>query len=125
MTPRNRQIAIGKTGEYVRHRIRDLRERQNLTYAELARRVGDAHNMTDQTVRRIEGGKRRIDVDDLAAIADALGVGVTELLAGPDQSPVMNAVTPESVEAFTRLAHQIAQQAADRAVRMMVDPKDS
>lgn len=125
MTPQNRQIAIRETGEYVRNRIHDLREHQHLTFVELARRVGDEHNMTDQTVRRMEGGKRRIDVDDLSAIADALGVGMADLLPHPARSMSLGAVTPESVDGAVHSADQIFGQVMQKLENIGIVPKNS
>ena len=72
---------LGPTGETLRVNITTLRERRNLTYAELSRRLkGAGRAIPELGLRRIEGGHRRVDVDDLVAIAAALEVSPITLL---------------------------------------------
>lgn len=61
--------------------IRRLREALGLAQTELSRRA--ALGNSDMAVWGIETGKRRIKVAELCALADALGVTPTQLLA-PD-----------------------------------------
>jgi transcriptional regulator with XRE-family HTH domain len=71
----------------MRLRHTQLRDDRNLTYAELARRTGDAGRPIPVLgVRRIEAGERRVDVDDLMALAAALDVPPATLLM-PDTTP--------------------------------------
>ncbi|MCB0935578.1 MAG: helix-turn-helix transcriptional regulator [Mycobacterium sp.] len=72
---------LAATGETVRVNIRRLREASNLGYAELARRVKSAgRGIPELGLRRIEEGERRVDVDDLMALAAALEVSPIALL---------------------------------------------
>ncbi len=61
----------------VAHNIRLLRERRGLSLAELARRAG----LAKQTLSRLEQGSGNPTVDTLFAIAEALRVPVTRLVA--------------------------------------------
>lgn len=60
-----------------RRRIRELRGEQGLTLEALAGRTG----LGVSTLSRLEAGERRLSVDHLALIAEALGVGASDLLA--------------------------------------------
>lgn len=66
---------MATTGE----RIREARERADLTQRQLASAVGRA----TQTVSRWERDERRPDVDEVAAIASALGITPAELYGVP------------------------------------------
>jgi transcriptional regulator with XRE-family HTH domain len=71
-----RRVTLGAVGENVRDNVRTLRTAQELTQAQLA-------NMADlpsQSITEIENGARRVDVDDLVAIALALKVPVHKIL---------------------------------------------
>lgn len=73
---------LGNVGEITRKRIREERERQNLNLAALARRVTAlGRPMNTLAVQRIEAGARRVDVDDLIALALALDIAPIALLA--------------------------------------------
>ena len=70
-----RRVTLGSTGERVRDNVRAIRTERELTQAQLA-------NMADlpsQSVTEIENGARRVDVDDLIALATALKVPVWKL----------------------------------------------
>ena len=60
--------------------IRRLREKQGLTQLQLARRLC----VSDKAVSKWETGRGYPDITLLEALAEALGVSVTELLAGED-----------------------------------------
>lgn len=61
--------------------IRRLREYRGLTYAEVARRLtATGQPIAVLGLRRIERGDRRVDVDDLFALAAVLGVEPSRLL---------------------------------------------
>jgi transcriptional regulator with XRE-family HTH domain len=76
-----KRVPLGPTGETVRRNVARLRDEQNLTYAELARRTEDVGRPIPMLgARRIEAAERRVDVDDLMALAAALGVSPTTLL---------------------------------------------
>ena len=58
--------------------IRDLREKKNLTQAELAEKL----YISDKTVSKWENGKGYPDVSLLEPLAGVFGISVTELLTG-------------------------------------------
>ena len=77
---------LGATGETVRTNIKRVRESQRMAVTELSARMGGlGRSIPPLGIRRIEDGQRRVDVDDLAAFAVALGVSPLSLLI-PDSS---------------------------------------
>jgi len=69
-----------------------------MTLRDLAARLTEAgHPMAHGTVSEVERGARRIDVDDLAAFATALGVSANDLL-----SERVEVVTRSEVEQLVR-----------------------
>ncbi|WP_280476399.1 helix-turn-helix domain-containing protein [Nocardia farcinica] len=82
---------LGPTGETVRANITRRRERLNLSYAELSRRL-DAIGRPIPVLGlgRIERGERRVDADDLTALAVALEVSPTTLLMPSHLTPADN-----------------------------------
>ena len=58
--------------------IKDLREKKNMTQAELAEKLG----VSDKTVSKWETAKGYPDISLLEPIAKVLGVSVTELISG-------------------------------------------
>jgi transcriptional regulator with XRE-family HTH domain len=75
---------LGPVGRQVARSIEALREDRRLTQKELAARMTAlGRPATMQMVSRIEQAERRVDVDDLAAIAQALGVAPAGLLQVP------------------------------------------
>ena len=72
---------IGSSGKTVVGNIRALRGMQSLNYTQLSSRIADEGRLISAVgVRRIEALERRIDVDDLTAIAAALNTTPTALL---------------------------------------------
>ncbi|MFD6860540.1 helix-turn-helix domain-containing protein [Rhodococcus sp. NPDC060090] len=86
---------LGPIGEIARQNVSRLREAQRLTYAELSRQLDDLGRPIAQLgLRRIEAGERRIDVDDLVALAVVLKVSPLALILPTDSS----ALTPDGPE---------------------------
>jgi transcriptional regulator with XRE-family HTH domain len=88
-----KEIERGPTAERVSRNVAELRERRGLSLAELsARLVLLGRPILGTGLHKIEKGTRRVDVDDLVALAMALGVTPTRLLlpptADPEGSPV-------------------------------------
>lgn len=83
---------LGPTGVALTHNVRRRREKLGLSYAELSRRLADiGRDIPTLGLRRIEAGTRRVDADDLMALAAALGVSPITLLvplAGGAQASV-------------------------------------
>lgn len=72
---------LGPAGEELRRNIKRIREGQRLTFVELSERLGSiGRPIPVLGLRRIERGERRVDVDDLLALAYALGVPPVDLL---------------------------------------------
>ena len=79
-----RKVEQGEVGHVVAARIRQIRERRQLSLQALSERL-DGARPADPAVRsvsKIEQGDRRVDVDDLVAIADALETVPSRLIAG-------------------------------------------
>lgn len=75
------KIELGPTGRIVAENVKRVREGRSLNYADLSRRMADlGRSISPLAVRRIEDGSRRVDVDDLMALAMALGVPPNSLL---------------------------------------------
>lgn len=69
--------------------MRRLRDVRRLTTAGLAERVGARGvPMSPTTVTKIEKKSRRVTVDELAALADALDVAPASLLLAPGSDPI-------------------------------------
>ena len=78
VTPR----PLGSAGEQVARNMKLIREAHRLTYVELAAHLVEAGRPIPVLgLRRIEKGERRVDVDDLIAIASILGVRPESLWA--------------------------------------------
>ncbi|MCX5123543.1 MULTISPECIES: helix-turn-helix domain-containing protein [unclassified Streptomyces] len=78
-----RPTEIGPAGERTAIAIEYLRISRGFAQRELADRVTAlGHPMTNTMLSRIERTRRRCDVDDLVAIAAALGVCPLALLRG-------------------------------------------
>ncbi|MDX1880094.1 helix-turn-helix transcriptional regulator [Mycolicibacterium sp. 141076] len=72
---------LGPSGTAVWHNVQRLREKQRLSYAELSRNLAEmGREIPPLGLRRIESGERRVDADDLVALAIALGVTPATLL---------------------------------------------
>ncbi|WP_100524465.1 helix-turn-helix domain-containing protein [Mycobacteroides abscessus] len=72
---------LGATGETVRRNIRWIRDARGISGAELSQAVDRLGRPIPLLgIQRIEAGTRRVDVDDLMAIAVALGVSPASLL---------------------------------------------
>lgn len=79
-TPR-RANDLGPIGEYVARNVRKLREDRELSTTKLAERLKDLGRPIGPTaITRLEAGQRRVDTDDLVALAIALGVSPNRLL---------------------------------------------
>jgi transcriptional regulator with XRE-family HTH domain len=73
--------SLGTSGETVAKNIRLLRKNRGLAYTELAARLKDLQrDIPTWGLRKIESGGRRVDADDLVALALALEVSPITLL---------------------------------------------
>src|SRR5260370_24832045 len=74
-------VAIGSTGRRLAANILALRKARGLNQPQLAQRMQDQGRAVHATVvSKIEQLDRRVDVDDLVALAVALGVSPVRLL---------------------------------------------
>ena len=81
-------MELGPSGRTVTENIKRIREFKRLNYADLSRRVTElGRTISPLAIRRIEEGGRRVDVDDLMALAVALDVNPNTLLFPDDNSP--------------------------------------
>lgn len=62
----------------VRRRLRELRTEQGLTLQQVSERA----HIDVSTLSRLESGKRRLALDHIAGLAEALGVSADDLLGG-------------------------------------------
>jgi transcriptional regulator with XRE-family HTH domain len=88
-----RRVEIGPAGEVVRAQVAALRkDHLGLTLRDLSERMtAVGWPMAHNTISEIERGARRVDVDDLCALAGALGVSPGYLL-GADMPPHSEAI---------------------------------
>lgn len=81
MTPpgTGKKVGLGPTGETVRENV--IRLRAGTQYKELSEKLTElGRPIPPLGLRRIEAGERRVDADDLMALAVALGVTPNALL---------------------------------------------
>lgn len=79
-----KEIDLGPTGEQVRQNVARIRKARGLSFAELSRRLdGIKRPIPPLGLRRIEEGARRVDIDDLFALATVLWVTPSILLLPP------------------------------------------
>src|SRR5262249_21828276 len=71
----------GPTSVRTAANLKQIRQERGVSYAELARRLRFLqHPILDTGLMKIEKGERRVDVDDLVALALALGVTPNRLI---------------------------------------------
>lgn len=81
---------LGPVGEQAASAIRALREKRRLSYAELSRILdGLGRPIPPLGLRRIEAGERRVDVDDLVALALALEVSPLALILPTEEGSLV------------------------------------
>jgi transcriptional regulator with XRE-family HTH domain len=86
---------LGPTGKEVAKNIERLRTAKGWTFAALSARLSDiGRDIPPLGLRKIVGETRRVDADDLVALAVALGVSPVTLLM-PD-SPALSADPPSA-----------------------------
>lgn len=76
--------SLGPVGNNVRANLRRLREGRGWTYQELSKRLGEVGRpIPTLGLSRVEKGTRRVDADDLVALAAILNVSPLALLLPP------------------------------------------
>lgn len=89
-------LVLGPAGERLRQNVKELRGRN--TYVELSAQLADqGRPIPELGLSRLERGARRVDADDLVALAVVLGVTPNRLLlereAGDEPVPLTPATT--------------------------------
>lgn len=88
----SRAVEIGKIGQHVAESIARLRRERGLEQRDLAERVtAVGRTMSASVLSKIESCARRVDVDDLAAIAAALEVSPALLMLAAPAEPAASA----------------------------------
>jgi 8-oxo-dGTP pyrophosphatase MutT (NUDIX family)/transcriptional regulator with XRE-family HTH domain len=96
-------IPLGPVGGYVIANLATLRAERRLTYKDLSDRLAElGRPIPTLGLSRIEKGNRRVDADDLVALALALGVNPTALLLPRDVPPDGRVRLTEDVDASAR-----------------------
>jgi transcriptional regulator with XRE-family HTH domain len=91
---------VGPVGERVAENVKRLRGREHVSVRELSKRLQAAGRpILPSGITKLEQGVRRVDVDDLVALADALGVSPLRLM----EDPSSKAVDLEAVDTDGRL----------------------
>ncbi|UAK34174.1 helix-turn-helix domain-containing protein [Nocardia asteroides] len=100
MAQTEKKNPLGATGETVRENVRLHRERLNLKFADLSRRLEAAGRPIPVLgLSRIEKGERRVDSDDLVALALALEVSpITLLMPNPQGATSETALTATGLD---------------------------
>ena len=92
------RVPIGPVGGYVIQNLTEIRAARRLTYKQLADRLEQlGRPIPTLGLSRIEKGNRRVDADDLVALAVALGVSPSALLlprsGGPEDEIDLTSTT--------------------------------
>lgn len=99
-----KRLELGLTGQVVGKNVTRLRKGAGLNYSGLSQRLADRdRDIPPLAIRRIEDGDRRVDVDDLVALAAALNVSPATLMmpAATDEGSEVSITasdTPRSAE---------------------------
>ena len=95
---------LGPVGHHVRVAVEHLREARGLTKKQLSERVAElGRHIPPLGISRIEAGTRRVDADDLVALALALNVSpLALLLPQPGVSDTYIKLTTEQVTRLSR-----------------------
>ncbi|MFE9391179.1 helix-turn-helix domain-containing protein [Streptomyces sp. NPDC006784] len=86
---------LGPTGEHVRANVERLRKARGMNKKDLSEAVAAVGRpIPPLGVSRLEAGARRVDADDLVAVALALNVSPVALLMPPDWGDDLVSLTP-------------------------------
>lgn len=88
-------IIIGPNGRAVSAKILLLRRKRGLSQGDLSKLLKATNRpFLPNVISKIERGERRIDIDDLVAIAAALGVTSAQLLESPEECSTCRGTPP-------------------------------
>jgi transcriptional regulator with XRE-family HTH domain len=104
--------------------IREEREAQGMSQGDLSRALVDEVGMelNQSTISKIEAGTRSIRVNELFAIAEALGVSVTSLTLMPPSKSLREAIRAsgeasralkEAAEQYVTYSHALTEKIRD------------
>lgn len=86
---------LGPAGHNVRRNVRRLREERRMSYRELSERLVVAGRLIPVLgLSRMERGERRVDADDLVALAVVFGISPGQLLEPPADCPNCHGTPP-------------------------------
>jgi len=106
-----RKVEIGLTGQAVARNLRRLRTQQELSLQDLSDRLAQVGRPILATgLSKIEQGTRRVDVDDLVALAASLVTDPNNLLGGPEVRGGPLGLTQWQQEAAVWAASQVLRQ---------------
>ncbi len=89
-----RRVELGPTGQTVAHNVARIRKTQGLTLRDVSDRLtGTDRPLAHNTISEIERGARRVDVDDLVALAVALNCTPLALLLPPTSAEHVVSIT--------------------------------
>ncbi|CAN3126257.1 helix-turn-helix domain-containing protein [Mycobacterium sp. smrl_JER01] len=120
--PKSSGRTLDNTGETVRENIRRIRDDvRGLSQAALSERLRDlGRPIPPLGIHRIENGDRRVDVDDLIAIAVALDVSPISMLT-PNASDRAESVAITAVEGALTAEQLWKWLCAERPLRHVTD----
>ncbi|MFD3955960.1 MULTISPECIES: helix-turn-helix domain-containing protein [Streptomyces] len=88
-------IIVGSTGDQVRANLLRLRTVRRLSTVKLSAKLREAGRpIPPSGITRIEKGERRVDVDDLLALAQTLQVPYAQLIEPPPPCPSCQGAPP-------------------------------
>lgn len=86
---------LGPAGNNVRRNVRRLREQRRWSYRDVEERLSRAgRTIPTLALSAIDTGERRVDVDDVVALAAVFGLGVEELLQPPADCATCHGAPP-------------------------------
>ena len=90
-------IISSSISDAVRHNVAEVRQRRRMSQQGLADRMAQlGRSVRNTAIAKIESGQRRVDVDDLVALAAALNVSPARLLLPDEGDPLARVqLTPE------------------------------
>lgn len=106
---------LGPVGDYVRANVERLRGERGLTYRDLSALLGErGRRIPPLGLSRIEQGTRRVDADDLVALAMVLGVSPATLLLPRPQLSAYGEKAPDGDDVQLTNGEATSWQAAWR-----------
>lgn len=86
--PERSGVVLGPVGEDARRTLTRLRKAAGLSLSDLSARMDGVRRLSVSGLSKLETGGRKMDIDDLVAIAAALDVSPLAILFGQPGTPV-------------------------------------